>query len=290
MIAHIEQNLIDLVKQIVLGRIASDSLILPAMPESAARCLALARAPDINLAEVSAVIARDPMLAAQVLRVANSAALGGHGGGRSILAAVTRVGAERLRLLVVETAARRVFDSRDRRIATAFRGIWEHSLAVALVSRDVAIETAADVEDAYLAGLLHDIGKPVVAAMLLEAEKMVREGDSLAFMDHVAFIAAVQETHRAVGAAMARKWRMPDSVIDCVGGGDAYDRGDPGGAANLVRFSNALAKRAGVYVGDFDAARAEAVVMDGQALLGLDPGGVERWQRERLGRLQAEAA
>jgi HD-like signal output (HDOD) protein len=93
--------------------------------------------------------------------------------------AVARLGIKTLVTLLQELAAEQVFTSRDPVIRNTFRGIWEHCLGVAHLSRDLAGMVKGMVPDtAYLAGLFHDIGKPVVAAMLLEAERAAANGSS----------------------------------------------------------------------------------------------------------------
>ena len=289
MIAAQEKNLIDLVKQIVLGRIAADRLVLPAMPATATRCIAMVRDPDINMRQVASTLSRDPMLAAQVLRLANSAAYSGTGAVKSIDQAVTRVGAQKLKTLLIEVSARLVFDSRDPRIAQAFRGIWEHSIAVGLLARDVsAVASGSDPDATYLAGLLHDVGKPVVAAMLLEAEKMIGTGSEGAWIEHRSWLAAVHETHRTVGAAMAEKWHLPDGVVSCIRDCHEYDTNERLSTPNVVRFANALAKKAGVYVGEVDAEDTDALVMIGRSLLGLDEEVIDRLSRDLKDRVKQQ--
>ena len=64
-----------------------------------------------------------------------------------------------------------MFISRDPFIRQQFQGIWEHCLGVAHVARELAARTGLKADTAYLAGLFHDIGKPVVAALLLDLER-----------------------------------------------------------------------------------------------------------------------
>ena len=268
--AH-DKNLVELVKQIVIGRIASDRLVIPAMPATTLKCLTMLRSPELSLRQVAATLARDPILAAQVVRLANSAAYGGMGSAGSIEQATTRLGAQRLKTLLIEASARQVFDSRDPRIAVAFRGIWEHSVAVGLMARDTAMVCRApDPEGCYLSGLLHDVGKPVVAAMLLEAEKMISAPSRGGWIEHEAWLEAVQSSHRSVGAAIAEKWRLPESVARCIRDCTDYDSTDRHSIANVVRFANALAKKEGVYVGAVDADDVDALLAIGRSLLGID--------------------
>ena len=201
-------------EKIVTKRIASDQLILPAIPAVALKCLNLTKDPDFSLKDAAAIIERDPILTAQIIRLANSAAMATRDPAQSVLAAVTRMGLQKLRTFLIESSARQVFESRDPRIVEASRGVWEHSVAVAMVGREVVASSKNGSPDfGYLAGLLHDVGKPIVAAMLLEAEKAILGAKATAtWIDSSEWIGVVQRAHRHVGVALAEKWEMPEPV------------------------------------------------------------------------------
>lgn len=259
-------------EKIVTTRIEKDQLILPSMPAVAAKCLVLLKSPDFALKDAAAIVEKDPVLTAQVLKMANSAALGGREPMRSVLQAVTRLGVQKLRQFLIDVSARKVFESRDPRIAEASRGVWEHSQAVALLSRDVVtFSNSGDPDVGYLGGLLHDIGKPVVAAMLLEAEKAVLGAKASAtWIDGKAWIGTIQRCHRSVGTKLAQKWELPETVGQCIQDCSEYNNADRLSVGNAVRFANALAKRVGLYVGDVDKEDVDALVMIGRSLLNLD--------------------
>jgi len=173
-------KLAEQMEKIVLNRIGNDQLVLPPMPAVALKCLSLLKNPDFSLKEAASLIERDPILTALMLRVANSAAMATRDPVQSVLQAVTRFGMQKLRMFLIEASARKVFESRDTRIVEAARGVWEHSLAVAMLARDVvAFSNSGSPDFGYLGGLLHDIGKPIVAAMLLEADVVARLADGL---------------------------------------------------------------------------------------------------------------
>ena len=71
-------------KKIVLARIEQDKLSLPAMPEVAQRCMTLLQADEPDLGKLGSEVERDPLVAAEVLRRANSAAAGGSGRAGSV--------------------------------------------------------------------------------------------------------------------------------------------------------------------------------------------------------------
>lgn len=265
-------------EKIVTKRIASDHLVLPAMPPMAAKVLALTKEADFSLKEAASLIEKDPVLAAQLLKLASSAAMGARDPIKSVLQAVTRMGVTRLRVFMVEATTRKVFESRDPRIAEASKGLWEHSLAVAILARDVvAFSNSGDPEFGYLGGLLHDIGKPIVGTMLLEAEKAVLGSKSNAlWISGAEWVGVIQRCHRAVGVALAEKWEMPDSVCRSIRDCEEYDNSDRLSPANAVRFANAIAKQQGIYVGEVAKDDIDALVMIGRSLLNIDEEVVQR--------------
>jgi putative nucleotidyltransferase with HDIG domain len=269
--AAVAEKLSQEVQTILEKRINENQLTLPPPPSVVMKTMALLRDPNFSPKDASPVIERDTVLAARVLRAANSVQHGGMERAKSLPQALTRLGVERLRTTLMETSAHRLFESRDARIAEATRGLWEHSLAVAMLSRDVAALCGVnETEAAYLSGLLHDIGKPVVAWLLLEAEKSVVGTRTNVWIDPEVWIDVINRTHRPVGVVLASKWGLPESVASAIADCAEYNGTDRLSVANCVRFANALAKREGMYVGKVDQADADALVMIGRSLLGID--------------------
>ena len=83
-------KLAEQMEKIVLNRIGNDQLVLPPMPAVALKCLTLLKNPDFSLKEAAALIERDPILTAMMLKVANSAAMATRDPVQSVLQAVTR--------------------------------------------------------------------------------------------------------------------------------------------------------------------------------------------------------
>jgi putative nucleotidyltransferase with HDIG domain len=269
--AAVAEKLSEQVQSILEKRINENQLTLPPPPSVVMKTMALLRDPNFSPKDASPVIERDSVLAARVLRAANSVQHGGMERAKSLPQALTRLGLDRLRTVLMEVSAHRLFESRDQRIAEATKGLWEHSLAVAMLSRDVAALCGVnETEAAYLAGLLHDIGKPVVAWVLLEAEKSVVGTRTNVWIEPEVWIEVINRTHRAVGTVLAQKWGLPESVAAAIADCAEYNGSDRLSVANCVRFANALAKREGIYVGKVDQADAEALVMIGRSLLGID--------------------
>jgi putative nucleotidyltransferase with HDIG domain len=258
-------------EQIVKARIEKDNLTLPSLPVIAFKAIELTRSPDINLQEVSTLIEKDPVLAAQMLKTCNSAAMATREPCKSISQAVTRLGTKNLRSTLLEISARKLFESKDTKVSAAVKALWEHSRAVAQLAQKVSVVSgAADPDTAYLAGLLHDIGKPVVATMLLEAENQILQRNPKLWIDFNTWMDVVQNTHRPIGLSLAKKWQLSEEIQKAIEECADYDPANRLSTGNAVRFANAVAKQQGIYVGNVNADDNDALVMVGRSLLGID--------------------
>lgn len=252
-------------------RIAENQLHLPPPPAVATRTASVLRDPSFSPKDASSLIERDSVIAARVVRAANQVQNGSTERARSLPQALTRLGTDRLRSVLTEASAHRLFESRDQRIVDATKGLWEHSLGVAMLSRDVAaLCGVAETEAAYLAGLLHDIGKPVVAWLLLEAEKSVVGTRTNVWIDPEVWIEVINRVHRPVGIALAQKWGLPETVTAAITDASEFDAADRLSVPNCVRFANALTKKEGLYVGKIELSDVDAMIMIGRSLLGID--------------------
>ncbi len=283
------QVVVDKLVELLFKRLETDRLQLPSMPGIAAECLSVLRDPLQTFASVAQVVARDPHLASRVLKLANSAAFQRRHPAVSIEQAISRVGTEGLTAALVEFSLHEVFVSRNQHIRAAFRGMWEHSLAVALLSKDLAAAHGrgrVDPNTAYLAGLLHDVGKPVVASFMLEAERLVDPNSAKAeWLNESVWKRVIDGAHRKVGRALAKKWELASEVAEAVGNCETYDLQGGVNCANLVRLANALAKREGIYVGNPSTQEVHDAIGAGRTLLGLDDADLTRVCNNLYGRV-----
>ena len=266
-----EDELASQIQHAVLEQISADKIALPAMPRVATRAFTLLRKRDFSLTEVAAVIETDPVVAARLVHLANSVAFATYSKLESVLACVTRLGARELSFFLMETAARQLVECHDPRIAQICDGLWEHSLSVAILSHDlVDALPGLDAEAGYLAGLLHDIGRPVVAEMLLDAEARLLGKRVDRWIMPSKWLGIIVQCERTVGLAVTRAWTLPEPVVDAVGLCDQYDTERPFRLANVVRLANSLASVAGHDLTVRPAEETAAIVENGTALLGLD--------------------
>jgi len=263
-------------ERIVLERIASNRLILPAMPAVPQRCLDILRDPDFNVRRLVKELEAEPVLALLVVRAANTASYGRSGATLALEQAVVRIGARHLKTLITEYAVNELFDSSNRQLKDANRKVWEHSLVVALLARDIAALIGnIEPDTCYLAGLLHDIGKPVLAAMILEIDRKLGR-QTPGWINGTAWTQIIENSHRKVGVAVATEWKLPDAITAAIRDCSDYDGADRASVGNVVRLANALAKREGYTTGPIDAADIEAMIMVGMSMLGGDTSVVDR--------------
>ena len=274
--------------EIIKARIAGDRLVLPAMPAIAVECLRVIKDPRQTFKSVGQVIAKDPLLSSRILKMANSAAFPGMSPASTLEAAIARMGIEGLTMILVQFSLYQAFTSRDERIRASFRGIWEHSLAVALIAKELAIKlipSGPDPSATYLAGLLHDVGKPVVASMLAEAEKQISKGGKGTWVSEAVWRKIVAESHRPVGVLLAQKWNLPAEVACALANCTTYDPARPRSSANVVCLANTLAKRSGLYVGKVEMDAIDRTIAAGQSLIGLSADTVDATVRDIYARV-----
>jgi hypothetical protein len=118
-------------EELVLKRIDAEDLGVPSLPLVAVRCIDLLANPDFSVHEVARAIESDPVVAARVVRLANSAARSTLEPAKSVIQSVMRLGADELQALMFEVSARPIFQSHDRTISVLGHELWAHSVTVA---------------------------------------------------------------------------------------------------------------------------------------------------------------
>ena len=193
-------------EQALVQKIKTGDVELPLLPQAASKVMALASDPNADAAKLSALIHQDQALAAHVLRIANSPAYMPRSPVVSLQHAVAMLGITLLSEIAftasLKTGAFKVPGYED-----DVKQLWRHSLASGAFAKEVARMRRVNVESAYLCGLLHAIGKPVV----------LRTATTLASQQRIALEKPVLSGwmagyHTEVGAMIADKWGLPKQV------------------------------------------------------------------------------
>lgn len=184
---------------------------LPPSPAVASKLLELLRKPDTETRELVTTLSLDPAVSARVLKMANSVIYDQQRQVTTVERAIIVVGQNTLRNLALEISlqnAKRTYGLLERRL-------WENSIASAVASRLIARTAGAyEPEEAYLAGLLHNIGKTVMMnrdkALYKEVQRIVDIGDGeLVDVERGLFA----YSHDMVGAALLDYWNFPEQLI-----------------------------------------------------------------------------
>jgi len=190
-----------------LARFLGDHLELPMLPEAAARVIALCQDADSDQSDIQAALERDPSLASHVLRIANSAMFAPVEPIASLKQAVSRLGMTTIRNLALAVSLRgRVFCSKQHEDLT--RQMWRHSAVAAVFARDIARRLRRNTEMAFLCGLMHDVGRPIVLQAAIEQPGLLTSGTGGGPL----LEAAMDTFHAPVGARLVQAWGLPATI------------------------------------------------------------------------------
>jgi putative nucleotidyltransferase with HDIG domain len=192
-------------------RVEEGSLAVPLLPEAAATLLLMTEDEDADLDRLAEVVRADPTMAAQLLRIANSPLFVSRYPISSLRTALSRLGMFQVRqialLIVCDTKVFRV-----RGWEEPIRKLFAHSVVVALFAQEIARKARMNPDEAFLAGLLHDVGIPTLIHALVEIEPRVTS-----FRDIDGLLTLLKPRHAEVGARLAAAWAMPPRLIEAIG-------------------------------------------------------------------------
>jgi putative nucleotidyltransferase with HDIG domain len=191
---------------------------LPALPEVVVRVMRMAEDPRSDAQGIARVIATDQAMAARVLKLANSAFYGLPRRVSTLSEAVVILGFRTIKNLAIAAST---FELLNREIAGYWlqRGeLWRHSLACAIGAQLIARRVGLPVsEEAFVAGLLHDIGKVAIHLFVREQFDQIMER---ALQDRIPFVEAEQAVlgfnHAMAGGLIAEKWNLPPLLVSVI--------------------------------------------------------------------------
>ncbi len=185
-------------------------LVLPILPDTIARALDMAGKPDCDLRRLADVVRLDASLVAHVMRVANTPAYAAATKLVSLDQAIGRLGFVTIKqILLVIASQARVF--RVPGFEAEVRDTFAHSLATALYAAEIAKHRKRLGDEAFMAGLLHDIGRPILLQALVDLHREERLP-----MEPANVWPSVAAAHARVGGALADRWGLPPRVAEAV--------------------------------------------------------------------------
>ena len=206
----------DLLSNQELKTVISRLRSIPSLPTLYHELTAVLGLENPSLAQIERIISKDVGMAAKVLQLANSAFIGARGRVSSLLQAMSLIGTESVRTLVLSV---HVFSEcqADSEVAAYLPVLWEHSVAVAALAQRIASSEKcpkAIVDESFTAGLLHDIGKVVLLSEMLDKYRQILGSDPSSIPEletkHLGC------THAQVGAYLMSIWGLPAPLVYAV--------------------------------------------------------------------------
>ncbi|MBN2079735.1 MAG: HDOD domain-containing protein [Spirochaetes bacterium] len=188
---------------------------IPTFPENIVQLQRLCNDPDSSFEDIVRRLKMDPALSTDVIKLSNSAGIAPYKRIEDIKSAVVTIGLKNLNAVLVASNARKILNERY----SSFEMIWEHCNKVAFYARNIALSfrASAIVENVYMAGLLHDLGKII---LLATDRKLVRKIADIV-KDRKITATTMEEisigiSHSTIGSLISQKWNFPDYLTEAI--------------------------------------------------------------------------
>lgn len=225
--------------------VAIEGANVPPLPQVLLRLIQQLDDESSTIESVAAIVSKDPALSARILTAANSAAFYRSTPASDIKACVSLLGTRMVRSMATCLAVKRLFDADPRTVSVDLTDFWRHSLLVAETSRAMASATGyPNPGEAFLAGLLHDVGQLVLMSALGEqyAWLLSQTGDEDKLIELER--ASLSTDHCEVGTWLADQWRLDSGLADALlfHHASAEEIATASNLPRLVWFADALAR------------------------------------------------
>jgi len=183
---------------------------LPLLPVVAHQVLLVSGDPNADSSTLSKLIQQDQTLAGQILRIANSPAYAPRSPIVSLQQAIAWLGLNMLAGLAFSVSVQSgVFQTAGH--TKEIQGLWRQALATGLYAKEIARRIRHNVENAFLCGILHLIGKPGTLHLLTQIPTLKGSHHSWAALETL-----LEEFHILVGIKLGEKWKLPEPVQEAI--------------------------------------------------------------------------
>ncbi len=199
----------------LIEQFIQEASMLPPIPETAQKALAIIRNPKSNAADLADILASDQVLAARVLRWANSAYYGMESRIVTVRQAIVILGMNVIQELVMASS---VSDQMNQPLPGygLKRGeLWHHALGTAVGAQLISKQYHLKIDqEAYYAGLLCDIGKLIFEKHLREINWDRSEWDQRSFLEVERACFGID--HATLGSELAHHWQLPEELVTTI--------------------------------------------------------------------------
>ncbi|KAA3657878.1 MAG: HDOD domain-containing protein [Calditrichaeota bacterium] len=188
---------------------------IPAMPQIWVKIREMTQHLNISAAAIANEILKDQGMTSRILKAANSATYAGYNQRiTTVTNAIVLLGFNEVRNIVVGLAVYNMLEKLKHNKRFKFKEFWMHSLATAVAARMIAeLVQYKNTEEAFVAGLLHDVGKLVISQLMPkqydEVLLLTENGES----DIVAEDNIFHVDHQVIGQWLAERWHLPEVLV-----------------------------------------------------------------------------
>lgn len=236
-----EKSIIELIED----RLDHGGIDLPVFHRIASKLQRLLKSDNYSAADIVKIVSKDQAIASQVLKMSNSAFYAGLKPSKTIREAVIRLGLKSIINLAAVASQNRFYRSKIEEYDRMMNPLWSHALGVAVGARWLSLHLGLDrlAEEAFLAGLLHDIGKLLLLKILEELYEGKQIPES---MTNGIVIDILEDMHCRQGERLMHHLNMPQVYCEVVGKhhDDAYSGDNV--ILNLVSLSNLTCHKLGI--------------------------------------------
>ncbi|MEM9530921.1 MAG: HDOD domain-containing protein [Pseudomonadota bacterium] len=221
--------------QLIDNRLKSGDIDLPVFDDVALQVYRAVRKDDMDADQICELMEQDPVLVGEALRKANSSFFSGLGAVKTLRDAMIRVGAKQVAALALEASQKRLYSMVSGPYRKRLDQLWRHTSAVAYGSRWLARKAGylKLSDEAFVAGLLHDVGKVSLLSIIEDLSK--EEDGGMEISEHVVDV-TLKQLNASHGAALMQTWDMPESICQVVEQQDQPEFDDSNITLAIVRL------------------------------------------------------
>jgi len=198
-------------------KLSKEVLTLPPMPQVVTKAQEVIRNPSSGIKELAAVLEKDQALVGKILKLANSAYYGVSGKVSSVEHASVMLGYKTLGDLILMAGSSNLLGQNLEGYGLPSGALWEHSLAVATGARLIIAKKRPRLQNnAFSAGLMHDVGKLVLDAHILKRKQDNPESFSDGYISLDREQQILGFDHAEMAAELCNKWRIPEAITKAV--------------------------------------------------------------------------